>query len=234
MNLIELRKEMKHLFNKDDAKILQKFFKTGPGEYGEGDKFVGIKVPPLRILSKKYKEISFDETLQLLASEIHEERLLSLFILIQKFEKADDREKNRIYKYYLKNKRFINNWDLIDLSAPKIVGEFLLDKDRSILYKLAKSKNIWDKRIAILSTFRFIKENQFEDALNICEILLNDNHDLIHKAVGWMLREIGKRNLKTEEKFLLNRYKKMPRTMLRYAIEKFTETKRQAYLKSKV
>ena len=165
---------------------------------------------------------------------MHEERLVALFILIHKFQAGDDKQKEKIFKLYLKNTKYINNWDLIDLSANKIAGEYLINKPKKILYKLAKSKSLWERRIAIMSTFQFIKNNQFEETLKISNLLLKDEHDLIHKAVGWMLREVGKRSLAIEESFLRKLYKRMPRTMLRYAIERFPEKKRQAYLKGKI
>ena len=160
--------------------------------------------------------------------------LISLLILIIKYRKADALGKREIFNFYLKNRKNINNWDLVDLSAAYIVGNYLLEKDKSILYKLARSNNVWERRIAIMSTFEFIKNGEFEDTLKISELLINDKHDLIHKAVGWMLRETGKRHMLTEEKFLKKHYKKMPRTMLRYAIERFPECKRQSYLKGSI
>ncbi len=220
--------------NEKQAEILQRFFKTKKGEYGEGDIFVGIKVPVLRNIAKQNLDLNFFDLQKLINSKIHEERMVCLFILVQMFKKADEKGKENIYKFYLKNTRKINNWDLVDLSAPNIVGEYLLDEEKDILYVLAISENLWERRIAILSTYSFIKVNIFDDALNISKILLNDSHDLIHKAVGWMLREIGKRNLLVEEVFLKEYYKKMPRTMLRYAIEKFPESKRKKYLSGKI
>jgi len=231
MNAILARNELHKFSDAERAKILQRFFKTGPGEYGEGDIFLGIKVPQVRQVAKMFWQMPLNEVLKLLKSKFHEERLLSLFILKEKFIKGDDKTKTKIHKSYLKHTRYINNWDFVDLSAEYIVGNYILDKDKSILFKLAKSKNFWERRIAIISTFHMIKQRQFKETLQIAEILLQDEEDLIHKAVGWMLREIGKRDLKVEEGFLKNRYKNMPRTMLRYAIEKFPETKRQAYLK---
>jgi 3-methyladenine DNA glycosylase AlkD len=210
---------------------LQGFFKTGKGEYGEGDIFLGIVVPKLRKISEEYKHLQLQDLQILLNSNVHEKRLISLFILVLKYQKASDEEREKIYDFYLKNTRNINNWDLVDLSAHQIVGEYLFDKDRKKLYELAKSSNLWEKRIAIISTFYFIREEQFEDSLKIGEILMNDKHDLIHKAVGWMLREIGKRDFKVEEEFVKKYCKIMPRTMLRYAIEKFPEELRLKYLK---
>lgn len=223
--------KLQRLKNPKKAKLLGRFFKCGRGEYGAGDKFLGITVLEQRkIVKKYYQDIELRELEKLLKSEFHEARLTALLILVEKFIKGNEKVKNQIYKIYLKNTKYINNWDLVDLSAPRIIGGYLLDKDRKILYKLARSKNLWEKRISVLATFMFIRECDFKDALKIAEVLLNDKHDLIHKAVGWMLREVGNRNLKTEEKFLQKYYKTMPRTMLRYAIEKFPEKKRAAYL----
>lgn len=229
--LSEIKKQLKKSADKNQAKILSKFFKTGPGQYGHGDIFWGIKVPRQRQLAKKYPDLSLAEIKNLLYSNIHEQRLTALFILIGQYEKAEEAQKKKIFDLYLKSCRYINNWDLVDLSAPNIVGQYLINKPRDILYRLAKSKNLWKNRIAILATYAFIKNNDFHDALAIIEINLNHQHDLIHKAAGWMLREIGKRNQNVEEQFLKKHRRQMPRTMLRYAIEKFPETKRQSYLK---
>jgi 3-methyladenine DNA glycosylase AlkD len=212
------------------AEKLSGFFKTGKGEYGEGDVFLGIKVPEQRKLAKKYSGLTLTEIQGLLSSKFHEYRLTSLFILVDKYRRSDDDVKREIVEFYLKNTIKVNNWDLVDSSAVYILGDYLLDKDRSILYTLAKSKNIWERRIAIISTSAFIREDQFSDTIKISEILLNDKKDLIHKAVGWMLREVGKRDQKVEEEFLKKHSKGMPRTMLRYAIEKFNEKKRRFYL----
>jgi len=228
LTFLDLKKELKTKSSPKKAKILQRFFKTGPEEYGEGDVFLGIAVPEIRKLVKKYSDLKIKEIIKLLHSKIHEERLIALLIMVKKFQIEKNKEK--IYNLYLKNTKYINNWDLVDLSANKIVGDYLLDKPKSILYKLARSKSVWERRISIIATFNFIKNNKFEETLKIARILLNDKHDLIHKAVGWMLREIGKRDLKTEERFLKKYYPKMPRTMLRYAIKKFPEKKRKQYL----
>ncbi|MDO8658403.1 MAG: DNA alkylation repair protein [Candidatus Levybacteria bacterium] len=225
-----IEKDLLTLKNPKKAKILQRFFKTGKGEYGEGDIFLGITVPQQRIIAEKYIDTTLIELQNLLSSKIHEYRLISLLILINKYKKSGETGKKEIFDFYLKNTKYINNWDLVDLSAPNIVGEYLLNKNKSVLYKLAKSKNLWDRRIAIISTYPFIKNNNFDNTLKISEILLDDKHDLIQKAVGWMLREIGKRNQKKEEEFLQKYYKTMPRTMLRYAIERFDENKRKFYL----
>ncbi len=226
-----LKKELKSNANSKQAKILQRFFKTGKGEYAEGDIFWGLKVGELRTIAKKYSVLKLKDVEKLLNSKIHEQRLVALFILTHQFEEGEQGLRKKIFNLYLKNTKYINNWDLIDLSAPKIVGAYLFDKPRDVLYKLAKSKSLWEKRISILSTFYFIRENDFKDTLKVSKILLKDEHDLIHKAVGWMLREVGKRCLETEEKFLKKHYQKMPRTMLRYAIERFPEPLRQKYLK---
>lgn len=216
MNLINLKRGLKKLADSDKAKILMRFFKTGKGEYGEGDKFIGIVVPEQRKIAKKYKELPLKEVEKLLQSSVHEHRLTALFMLINQFEKGNKKE---VYDLYYKNRKYVNNWDLVDSSAHKIMGEYLMDKKRDVLYKLAKSKSLWDRRIAMLSTFTFIKNNEFDDTLAIAEILVNDEHDLIHKAVGWMLREIGKRDPKPEIKFLRKHHKTMPRVMYRYAVE---------------
>ena len=205
----------------------QRFFKTGKGEYGEGDVFIGVTVPNQRKVAKKCRDISLSDAEKLLKSKVHEHRLTALFILIDKFKKG---EKEKVYSLYLNNAKKVNNWDLVDSSAPYIVGKYLLDKDRKVLYSLAKSDNLWERRIAMLSCFAFIRNNDFSDALNIAEILVDDKHDLMHKAVGWMLREIGKLDMSVEEKFLKKYCRTMPRTMLRYAIEKFPEAKRKFYM----
>lgn len=232
--LIELRKKIKSLGNPEISKTMKWFFKTGKGDYGEGDVFVGLKVPTQRKLAQEFRDLAFADLKMLLSSPVHEERLISLFILVDRFAKSSEKEKQIIFRFYLKNRKGINNWDLVDLSAPKIMGKYLLEKDKSILFKFALSKNLWERRIAILSTYEFIRNEDYYTTLRIAEILLEDNHDLIHKAVGWMLREIGNRNLMAEENFLKIHYNKMPRTMLRYAIEKFPETKRKKYLQGKI
>jgi len=232
--LKEVRKQLRKSSSKKQAKILQRFFKTGPGEYGQRDIFLGVKVPETRRVAKLFKDLSLTNTIKLLKSSIHEERLLALLILIQKYKEAEEREREALYRLYLRHTRYINNWDLVDLSAEQIVGAFISDKDRDPLYELARSSSLWERRIAILATYHFIKKSSFDETLKISRILLTDKEDLIHKAVGWMLREVGKRNLPAEEKFLKNHYKLMPRTMLRYAIEKFPEPKRKAYLNAKI
>jgi 3-methyladenine DNA glycosylase AlkD len=231
MNLQEIRKRLKVLSDRDKARELQRFFKTSPGEYGAGDRFLGIRVPALRRLARELEGLSQAKTVKLLHSPYHEERLLALLIMVDRFSKSDTAVKKSIYEIYLNNTVSINNWDLVDITAQHIIGAYLFDKNREPLYRLAASTNLWERRISIMATFHFIKQEEFEETLRIAEILLNDREDLIHKAVGWMLREIGKRNLRVEETFLGEYYMQMPRTMLRYAIEKFPENKRQKYLK---
>ena len=226
-----IKNRLEQLASPETAEILQKFFKTGPGEYGEGDIFIGVRVPDLRKLAKEFQDITFSDVLALLASSIHEERFLALLILVRNYAGGGEITKKKIYDLYLENTSSINSWDLVDGSAHHIVGAFLMDKNKAPLYRLAKSENLWERRIAIISTFHFIKHHQFQETLEIGKILLTDPEDLIHKAVGWMLREIGKRDLAAEETFLKKHAMKMPRTMLRYAIEKFPEPKRHRYLK---
>lgn len=231
-NLQQVTNALEKLASQEKAVFLSRFFKTGKGEYGEGDVFLGLTVPQQRQVAQKHKELPFDDLKKLLASDIHEYRLVALLIMIDKFKHADSKEKKQIVDFYLSSTKKINNWDLVDLSAPNILGNYFLSQsqDRKILYKLAKSKNLWERRIAIVSTFAFIKKGQLADTLKISERLLGDQHDLIHKAAGWMLREVGKRNQPTLEEFLGKYSQTMPRTMLRYAIEKFPQEKRTFYL----
>lgn len=229
--LNQLKKDLQKLKNPQKAKILARFFKTGKGEYGEGDVFLGITVPQQRKVAKKYPDLTLKQLQNLLSSKIHEYRLTALFILINKYRKADEKDKKEIFNFYLQNTKNINNWDLVDASAEYILGDYLSEKNKTTLYKLAKSNNLWERRVAIMATFKFIKNNRFQNTLKIAKILLKDKHDLIHKAVGWMLRETGKRDRKAEEIFLKKHYQKMPRTMLRYAIEKFPDNKRKFYLR---
>jgi len=229
-SLDQLKKELKSKENSQKAKLLRGFFKTGKGEYAEGDVFLGVMVPKTRETAIKFYDLPLEDVEELLHSKIHEERLCALLLLVHNFKKGDEETKKEIYEFYLRNTEYINNWDLVDLSCHKIIGAWLADKDRRILYKLAKSKHLWEKRIAIISTAYFIAQKDFEDTLKISEILMNDKHDLIHKAVGWMLREVGKKDFDAENRFLQRHYKKMPRTMLRYAIERFPESERKKYL----
>lgn len=226
--MVDIEKEIQSKKDPIQAKILSRFFKTGKGQYGEGDIFLGVTVPTLRIIVKKYyKDISLKDVQELLNSKIHEYRLTALLILVEKYKE----DKGLIYNIYIKNFRNINNWNLVDLTAPKIMGDFLKDKNRDILYSLSTSNNLWEKRISIVATLAFIKDNDFKDTLKISEILLKDEHDLIHKAVGWMLREVGKRNKDLEKEFLDKYYRIMPRTMLRYSIEKFDPKEKEFYMK---
>ena len=210
--MVDIEKEIQSKKDPIQAKILSRFFKNEKDQYGEGDIFLGVTVPTLRIIVKKYyKDISLKDVQKLLNSKIHEYRLTALLILVEKYKE----DKELVYNTYIKNFRNINNWDLVDLTAPKIMGDFLKDKNRDILYSLSTSNNLWEKRISIVATFAFIKDNDFKDTLKISGILLKDEHDLIHKAVGWMLREVGKRNKDLEKEFLDKYYRIMPRTMLR-------------------
>jgi 3-methyladenine DNA glycosylase AlkD len=246
MTLKNLLNDFKKQSNPSKAKLLSGFFKTGNGQYGEGDVFLGLTVPQQRILAKKYVNLSFDDIQFLLGSKIHEHRLTGLIILTYRYETASkekikditkmnekEKKKKAIFDFYLKNSKNINNWDLVDVTCPRIVGDYLLDKDRKILYQLAVSNNLWEKRIAIISTAMFIRNNQYTDTLQISNILIRDKHDLIHKAVGWMLREVGKKNEKVEKEFLNIHAKLMPRTMLRYAIEKFNDKDKKYYMNLK-
>lgn len=215
------------------AEHSQRFFKTGKGEYGEGDRFHGIRVPVLRKYAREFQGISLAEIQQLLASPFHEERLFALLVLVRKFENGDDGMRESIYKLYLDNLKYVNNWDLVDTTAPYIIGRWLEKRDKGVLYRLARSEVLWERRIAVLSTFHCIRKNSFGDALAISALLIHDGEDLIHKAVGWMLREIGKRDADTERAFLNEHYMQMPRTMLRYAIERFPEEERKKFLDGK-
>jgi 3-methyladenine DNA glycosylase AlkD len=219
------------LGDSDIAAHSQRFFKTGKGEYGEGDIFLGIRVPIIRKCVREYGAISLEDTLKLLKSDFHEARLLALLILVAKYSSTNrSTEQHAIYRTYLSHAKFINNWDLVDSSAEHIVGVHLFSKDKKPIYRLVRSKNLWERRIGVMATFYFIKREEFSDILAIAELLLHDQEDLIRKAVGWMLREVSKRNQNVEEGFLTKHYKEMPRTMLRYAIEKLPEMERLAYL----
>jgi len=232
MNAATIQTRIRKLGNRKDAEVLQWFFKTGPGQYGEGDIFVGVRIPALRKLIKEFAGADEVTLHTLLESGVHEDRALALFILVRQFEKGSEADRTRIHKFYLAHTARINNWDLVDLSAPQVVGGYLVNRSRRLLYRLVKSKSLWERRIAVLATFAFIRQGDFTDSLALADLLLKDREDLIHKAVGWMLREVGKRDQSVLETFLKPRCKVMPRTMLRYAIEKFTESKRLAYLKA--
>ena len=230
----EIKRVFKDLADPVIAEHSRHFFKTGEGEYGEGDRFHGIRVPVLRKYARKYQSISLAEVRQLLASPFHEERIFALLALIRKFEKGDCTVRKKVYTLYLDNLKYVDNWDLVDISAPYIVGPWLEMRDKEVLYRLAQSEVLWERRVAILSTFHCIRKNSFHDALSISELLIHDSEELIHKAVGWGLREIGKRNVTVEKAFLGKHYRDMPRTMLRYAIERFTEEERIKYLQGTV
>lgn len=230
----QLSKALRALADPDIAEHSQRFFKTGKGEYAEGDKFLGIRVPVLRKHAKQFQALPLEQTKQLLQSRFHEERLCALFILVRKFASGDSTQKTAIYNLYLNNTRYVNNWDLVDSSAHYILGPYLEKRDKQLLYDLSDSSNLWERRIAIMSTLHFIKQDKFEDTLKIATRLLRDEEDLIHKAVGWMLREVGKRKVVVEKAFLKAHYQQMPRTMLRYAIEKFSDKQRKRYLEGKV
>ena len=233
----EIKKEIKKHANRENADKWLRFFKTGKGEYAEGDVILGICVPKQREIAKNFgKDLSFAHIQKLMNSKIHEERLIGLLILVERYEKGDEKEGKFIFDFYLKLAKHgrVNHWDLVDLSCYKIIGDYLLNKkDRNILDKLAISKNLWERRIAIVSTFAFIREGELNDTLRISKILLRDSHDLIHKAVGWMLREVGKKNQDALRDFLKDNYSILPRMTLRYAIEKFEEKERRKWLKKR-
>ncbi len=226
----QVKAELEELSDPEHAMKLQGFFKTGEGEYGEGDFFLGVRVPDQRRIAKKYRNIPLTDVLELLRSQIHEHRLTALFILTEQFNKGDEEDRRRIVDLYLSNTAYVNNWDLVDSSAHKILGAWLVDKPRRVLYELAGSENLWERRISIISTFAFIQHGDLVDALALSEALIDDGHDLIHKASGWVLREVGKKDQSVLEEFLLEHYKKMPRTMLRYAIERLPEERRRFYM----
>jgi 3-methyladenine DNA glycosylase AlkD len=228
-----LPQALKALSDPVKAAFFPRFFKTGKGDYAEGDVFIGVTVPQVRSVAKRFQDLPLKDVGVLLQSPLHEVRLASLFLLVDRFKRSDDAGQKQVVDLYLKNLKFVNNWDLVDSSADKIFGAWLEKRDRSVLDRFARSKNLWERRMAIVSTFYFIRLNDFVDTFRIADLLLSDRHDLIHKAVGWMLREAGKRDRTALEKFLRSRYKRMPRTMLRYAIEKFTPAERAKILKGK-
>ena len=241
MSLISLIKELKKIANSDKALILSRFFKTGRGQYGENDKFLGLTVPQQRAIAQRYyQNLSLFDIKKLLAEPYHEMRLTGALILVAKYQQArqtnNQTEQKIIFSFYFNNSTAFNNWDLVDLTAEKIMGDYLLNQPKhqvnQLLNQLAQANNLWSRRISMVATYAFIKNNKFDQTIRLAEILLNDQHDLIHKAVGWMLREVGKRNKKILLNFLNKHLKQMPRTTLRYAIEKFSETLRQKYLKN--
>lgn len=227
----DVRNELARLADPHRAEGVSRYLQMVPGGYGEGDRAIGVSVPEQRRVAGRYwRDLSLAETAMLLTSSVHEERLTSLFILVRKFTRGGEEERGRIFSMVLANTDHINNWDLVDSSAPYIVGPWLIDKDRSVLDRLAESSLVWDRRIAIMATLAFIKAGDFDWTLRLSERLLRDPHDLVHKAVGWMLREVGNRDRAAEEEFLARRYRVMPRVMLRYAIEKFEPQHRREYL----
>ena len=229
-----LSRKLRSRAKPESVAILQRFFKTGPGQYGEGDRFIGVALPVIRSLGREFRGMALDELQKLLRSPVHEERTLALVMLVDAFKTGDDRARRRVYDLYLSNTRFINNWDLVDCSAAQIVGGWLRGRSTAPLTRLAKSKSLWERRIAMIATFDGIRRGEFDDTFRIATLLLRDDHDLIHKAVGWLLREVGKRDGAAERAFLADRYKTMPRTMLRYAIERFPEMERRRYLRGAI
>jgi len=230
MGLAQLKQEIRKHADPAQAKNLMRFFKTGPGEYGEGDRFLGLTVPLQRAIARRHRDLPAADAEKLLASGVHEDRLIALMILIGLYDRGDDAARDAVVRIYLSNTARVNNWDLVDLSAPRLLGRHLADRDRGPLYRLARSRSLWERRIAIIATQAFIRMGDLDTTFAIAEVLLRDDQDLIHKAVGWMLREAGKKDRAAEERFLDRHAAAMPRTMLRYAIEKLPENKRSAYL----
>jgi 3-methyladenine DNA glycosylase AlkD len=230
----EIMQQLAELGSAEDAEFAQRYFKTGPGQYGEGDRFLGIRAPVMHKLVRTHLAVPLRTCQTLLRSRYHEARLLAVMILALKSERGDEAVREAVYDLYMSNTAGVNNWDLVDVSAPRVVGGYLANRSRSGLLRLARSKSLWERRIAILATQHFIRRGEFEDTFRIADLLLDDREDLIHKATGWMLREVGNRDRAAEEAYLKTRYQRMPRTMLRYAIEKFPEARRQQYLKGKV
>ena len=229
-----LKDELRRMADPSRKAALQRYFKTGPGEYGEGDVFLGITLPQLRSVLRRCGDLTWEDLEALLSRGVHEERLLALLVLVERFQKGSAAERGRVYVFYRRHRRRINNWDLVDASAPTILGGWLADRDRSVLDGWARSKNLWERRQAVLAAGYFIRRGEARDTLRLASLLLNDEEDLIHKAVGWMLREAAKRDPHSVEAFLQRRLRRMPRTMLRYAIERFPEKKRKAYLSGRI
>lgn len=229
-----MRSALRALADSKVAAHSARFFKSGKGEYGEGDRFLGIRVPVLRQQVRRFQDAPLRAVTSMLKSPYHEERLFAVLLLVHQYQRRNSETKDRIYAVYLDHREYINNWDIVDSSAHLIVGPHLVTGDRDTLYELARSTILWDRRIAMMATYHYIRQLDFEDALRIARVLRDDDHDLIHKAVGWMLREIGNRDIRVEERFLKTNYKNMPRTMLRYAIEKFPAVRRKAYLNGTV
>lgn len=234
MKALDIIARIRQLGDPERARVSRRFFKTGPGEYGEGDVFVGLPVPKVRKLAREHRDLPLSEITRLLKSPVHEARLLALLLLVDLYRSGSGPWRERIYALYRRNTRYVNSWDLVDSSAEHIVGAHLRDRDRSPLYALARSNLLWDRRIAVMATFHFIKRREFGETLRIAGILLSDPEDLVRKAVGWMLREVGNRDRPAEEEFLKPRYREMDRTMLRYAVEKFPEPLRRRYLRGKI
>jgi len=234
MSAVRIKRLLRSFASKEKAALLMRFFKTGPGQYGEGDRFLGIMVPQTRQVVKEFRDAPLPAVMKLLRSPWHEERLCALLLLVNKFQRGDDALRKRIFGLYMRNTRHINNWDLVDLSAHKIVGPYLDGGSRALLYRLVRSMNIWERRIAVIATFHYVARSEFRDSLALAEMLLDDDHDLMHKAVGWMLREVGKKDVAVLEGFLKRHHGRMPRTALRYAIERFPEAKRKRYLRKEI
>jgi 3-methyladenine DNA glycosylase AlkD len=229
-----IQRELENLADPGHAVMLQRFFKTGPGQYGEGDRFRGLRVPILRKIARKYRDLPLLEAERLLQSAWHEDRLLALLILIERYYHGEPALQEEIHRLYLERRGLVNNWDLVDASAPHLLGHYLRNRNPEPLHRLAASGVLWERRMAIIATFDFIKQGEYDATLRIARLLVGDPEDLIHKAVGWMLREVGKREVAVTEAFLQAYYRQMPRTMLRYAIERFPEARRQAYLQGEV
>ena len=227
-----LQRRIRSLRNPEDARFLQRFFKTGPGEYGEGDRFLGIRVPTMRQLVRDYRGAAIPAARLLLKSPFHEERLVGLLLLVRAYGRATPEAKTQIYRFYLANTKRVNNWDMVDCSAPQIIGVHLLERNRRVINRLARSRNLWERRIAVLATQTFIRNGEYDVTLDLARQLLRDPHDLMHKAVGWMLREVGNRDRAVLERFLDRHAARMPRTMLRYSLEKFPVALRRRYMKA--
>jgi 3-methyladenine DNA glycosylase AlkD len=230
----EVRRRLQESADPEKAAFMPRYFKNGKGEYGEGDRFYGVTVPECRRIARAGQDLDDRQVETLLRSPMHEERSIALLILVERFRRGERRDRERVFRLYRRRLDRVNNWDLVDASAPTIAGGYFEDRDKGQLYRWARSRRLWERRIAMLSTYRYIKQGDFEDALAIARILRDDEEDLIHKAVGWMLREIGKRDRSTEERFIRAHHAKMPRTMLRYAIEKFPEKLRKSYLAGRI
>jgi 3-methyladenine DNA glycosylase AlkD len=230
VTLAQTRKAVRELANPERASFLLRYFRTGPGQYAEGDQFLGLTMTDVRTLVRQFAALPLADVVKLLHSKWHEERTLAMLLMVKRSARADADTRARLARLYLDNTQYINNWDLVDLSAEHVIGAWLRDRDRAVLYQLARSDSLWERRIAVLTTFQFIKHGDFEDTLRLCELLLDDVHDLIHKATGWMLREVGKRDVAVLRSFLDQHAARMPRTMLRYALEKLPESERKRFM----